>query len=83
MLWPVGLISWDVGLGFGVGLTRFTLPEAIAFAVHLKDVHVVDQPIEECAGQAFGSEGFRSFIEGQIAGDQCRGVLIAMRYQVE
>jgi len=45
MLWPVGLISWDVG--FGVGLARFTLSEAIAFAVHLKDVDVMGQTVEE------------------------------------
>ena len=52
-------------------LAGLALAEAIAFAVQLKDVHVVGEPIEKRAGQAFGAKGFRPFIEGQVAGDPC------------
>jgi hypothetical protein len=34
-------------------LAGLALAEAIAFAVHLKDVYVVGQPIQKRAGQAF------------------------------
>ena len=37
----------------GLVLAGLALAEAIAVAVHFKDVHVVGQPVEECAGQAF------------------------------
>ena len=79
MLWPVGLISWDVGLGFGVGQARFTLSEAIAFAVHLKDVDVMGQTVEERTGQTFGPKGFGPLVEWQVAGDQRCTPLIALR----
>lgn len=41
---------------------RATLCEAIALAIHLKDVGVMGQPR--------GDEGLGPFIERQIAGDQ-------------
>ena len=44
--------------------------EAEALAIHLEDVDVVGQPVEQGAGEAFGSEHRCPFIEGQIAGDQ-------------
>ena len=96
MLWPVGLISWGVGLGFGVGLARFTLSEAIAFAVHLKDVDVMGHTVEERTGQAFRPKGFGPLVEWQVAGDplpagDCATIaerercspLIALRDQLE
>lgn len=55
--------------GFG-GLSRLALGQAIAFAVHLEDVDVVGQSVEERAGQALGAEGFRPFIEWQVTRDQ-------------
>jgi hypothetical protein len=54
------------------------LVEAIAFAVHLKDGDLVGQAIQQRAGQAFLSEGFGSFVEGQDAGDQCGAAFIAL-----
>jgi hypothetical protein len=45
------------------------LREAIAFAFHLEDVDVVGQSVEKGTGQALGAEGFRPFVEWQVAGD--------------
>ena len=66
--------------GFG-GFSRLALSQAIAFAVHLEDVDVVGQPVEERPGQALGAEGFRPFIEGQVARDQRGSALVALRDQ--
>lgn len=44
---------------------------------------MVGQPVQEGAGEAFGTEGFGPFFERQIAGDQRRAALIALRDQLE
>lgn len=44
--------------------------QAVAFAVHLQNVHVVCEPVKQCVCETFGAEGFRPFLERQIAGDQ-------------
>ena len=31
---------------------------------------MMGQPVEQCARETFGAEGFRPFFERQIAGDQ-------------
>jgi len=41
------------------------------------------QTIKQRACQAFGAEGFGPFLKGQIAGDKCRALLIALRDQLE
>ena len=50
---PQGPNSHDVDFEPGLVLAGLALAEAIAVAVHFKDVHVVGQPVEACAGQAF------------------------------
>ncbi len=57
------------------------LSQAIALAIHLENVDVMGQPVEERAGEALGAEGFRPFIEGQVAGDQRGPTLVALRDQ--
>lgn len=57
-----------LGLGF---VFAFALLEAKALAIHLKDMDVVCEPVEERAGETFRSEDLGPFIEGQIRGDQC------------
>jgi hypothetical protein len=42
--------SHDVDFELRLVLAGLALAEAIAVAVHLKDVHVVGQPIKKCAG---------------------------------
>ena len=53
------------------GEPGFTLVETVAFAIHLQNVHMVRQPIEQRSGQAFCAEGFRPLFERQVAGDEC------------
>jgi hypothetical protein len=43
--------------------------EPVAFAVHLQDLDVMSEPVERRAGEPFGTEYGRPYIEGQIAGD--------------
>ena len=66
---PSGPTACDVGVELRLVLAGLALAKAVAVAIHLKDVHVVGETIKECAGQAFGSQSFRPFIEGQIDGD--------------
>jgi hypothetical protein len=47
----------------------FAMFEPVTVTVNLKDVNVVSEAIEQCAGQAFGGEHAGPFVEGQIAGD--------------
>ena len=63
--------------GFG-GFSRLALSQAISFTVHLEDVDVMGQPVEERPGQALGAEGFRPLIEGQVARDQRGPAFIAL-----
>ena len=41
-----------------------------AVAVHLEDVDVVSEAVEQSAGEPFRAEDFGPFGEGQVAGDQ-------------
>ncbi len=51
--------------------------QAVALAVHLEDVDVVGQPVEQRAGEPFGAEDARPLVERQVAGDQDRAALVA------
>src|SRR5271170_6268738 len=43
---------------------------AITFPVHLQDVNVMGEPIQQRSGQPFRSESLGPFVERQIAGHQ-------------
>ena len=43
--------------------------ETVAVAVHLEDMDVVGEPVEQGAGQALGAEHGCPLVEGQVAGD--------------
>lgn len=51
----------SVGLGFVFG---FALLEPEALAIHLEDMDVMGQAVEERAGEAFRPEDLGPFIEG-------------------
>ena len=68
--------------GFG-GFSRLALGQAITFAVHLEDVDVVDQPVEQCAGQPFRSQRLRPFVERRDSGNQNGSAFVALRDQLE
>ena len=58
-----------LGLGWsGVDGTAFSpaLLETEAVSVHLQDVDVVGEAVEQCAGEPFRAEDFSPFREGQI-----------------
>ena len=59
------------------------LLEAVAVAVHLEDVDVVGEPVEQSAGQALGGEHAGPLIEGQIAGDDGGAALVALAEDLE
>jgi hypothetical protein len=64
--------GWAWVRASGVGGTALVpaLLEAIAVAVHLQDVNVVGEAVEQGSGEAFGAEDLGPLLEGQIAGDQ-------------
>ena len=57
--------------------------EAEALAIHLEDVDVVGQPVEQGVGEAFGSEYRCPFIEWQIAGDQGAATFVTLAEHFE
>src|SRR3984893_9063810 len=95
---PVGLRA-DLYFGGGVSLAlRFrvlALPlsrsrlcflavgEPIAFAVHLQDVDMMGEPVEQGAGEPFGAEYGSPFIERQVACDQRGATFIALAEHLE
>ena len=46
------------------------LHEAVALTVHLPDVDVVGEPVQQRAGQPFRSENFGLLLKRQVAGHQ-------------
>ncbi len=63
--------------GIGGSSPLAALVEAIAFAVHLENVDMVGEAIEERTGQALRAEGLGPRVEGQVGGDQDRAALRA------
>ena len=64
-VWPMG---WDCDLrGGGLRfLLAFALFEPVAVAVHLQDVDVVSEPVQQRAGQPFRAENFGPLLKRQI-----------------
>jgi hypothetical protein len=56
-------------------------PEAVA--IHLEDVNVMGESIEQCASQALGTEDAGPLIERQIAGNDDRAALVALAEDFE
>ena len=59
------------------------MAEAAAVAVHLQDVHVVGEPVQQCAGEAFRSEHLGPLVERQVGGDQDGAALVALPEDLE
>ncbi len=78
-----------LGSSVGAGSVGFSflgvsgVLEAIAFAVALKDVNVVGEPVQECAGEPLGAEDLGPFIERQVRGDQDRAALVSLGEALE
>ena len=59
-------------------LRLFAGGEPKALAVHLKDVDMMREAVEERAGEPFRAENRSPFIEWQVAGDERGTALIAL-----
>ena len=57
--------------------------EAVAVAVHLQDVDVVGEPVQQRSGEPFRAEDLGPLIEGQIGGDQDGAPLVALAEDLE
>ena len=59
------------------------MAEAVAVAVHLQDMDVVGEPVQQRAGEAFRTEHLGPLIEGQVGGDQDGAALVALAEDLE
>jgi len=64
-------------------MALLALLETIAIAVHLQDVDMVGEAIEEGAGQPLGAEHTGPLVEREIAGDDGGAALIALAEHFE
>ena len=62
-------------LGFSPFLA---LVETIALAVHLQDMDMVGEPVQQCAGQTFRAEYLGPFVERQVGGHQSGAALVTL-----
>jgi len=75
---PIGalvIFGLDAGSAFSL---RSALRQAVGFAVHLQDVDVVGQAVEERAGEAFLAEGSGPLVERQVGCNDGGAALIAL-----
>ena len=79
----VGL-SWG-GSGWFAWLLLFfhRLFEAEAFAIHLEDVAMVGESIQQSGGHAFALEDLIPVAEGQVAGDQQAAAFVTIGEDLE
>jgi hypothetical protein len=75
-------LRW-AGVGAGRAPAVLALPETIAVTVHLEDVDVMGEAVEERTGQALGAEHAGPLVEKQIAGDDDRAPLVALAKHLE
>ncbi|KDM67011.1 transposase for insertion sequence element IS905 [Acidiphilium sp. JA12-A1] len=59
------------------------LLQAVAFAVHLQDLDVVRETVEQRTGQPFGAKDARPILEGQVRGDDGRAALVPLAEYLE
>jgi hypothetical protein len=78
----LGWLDWLSVVG-DASRSTLALFEPVAVAVHLEDVDVVGEPVEQGAGQALGGEDPGPLVERQVAGDDGRASLIALGEHLE
>ena len=57
--------------------------EAVALAVHLQDVDVVGEPVQQRAGEAFRAEDSGPLVKGEIGGHHDGAPLVALAEDLE
>ena len=53
-------------------------PQPVALAVHLKDVDMVGEPVQQRSRQSFRAKHLGPLVEGQVCGDQYGAPLVAL-----
>jgi hypothetical protein len=61
----------------------FALRQAVALAIHLQDVDVVGEPVQQGPGQPLAAQGFGALVERQVAGHQRGATLGALAEALE
>ncbi len=74
---------WSRWSGFWGFPPFLALVQAITVTVHLQDMDMVGETVEQCPCQAFGAEHLGPFIEGQIAGQQGGAPLVTLAEHLE
>ena len=69
--------------GGRVRAPRSALLEPVALAVHLQDMDVVGDAVEQCAGEALAGEDRGPFLEGQVRGHDGCAVFVAAAEDIE
>ena len=59
------------------------MPKVVAVAVHLQDVDLVGEAVQQRSGEAFRAEDLGPFVEGQVGGDQDGAPLVALAKDLE
>ena len=57
--------------------------QPVALAIHLQDVDVVGEAVQQRAGQPLRTEDFGPFVERQVGGDQDGASLVALAEDLE
>ena len=70
------LLSWEHGV-LSAAL------EPVAFAVHLQDVDVVGEPVQQNASEALRAEDLGPLVEGQVGGHNCGTPFVALAEDLE
>ena len=73
----------QAGLFGRVLASRPALLEPVALAVHLQDMDMVGDAVEQRAGEALAGKDRGPFLEGQVRGDDGGAVLVAPAEDVE
>ena len=59
------------------------VPEPVALAVHLQDVDVVGEAVQQCAGEPLRPEHLGLYVEGKVGGHQDGTSFVALAEDLE
>ena len=77
-----GLFFVGIVWSWGLGVLPAAL-EPVALAVHLQDVDVMGEPVQQRAGEALRTEALGQLVEGEVGGDQDGVPLVALAEDLE
>ena len=68
---------------FAIPFTLHRLSKAIAFTIHLEDLAMVSQSVQQCGRHAFALEDLAPVAEREVAGDQQALAFVAVGEDLE